>query len=59
MALAQHAMLALRIDGDIRLGIRTAFMWFAEKIVNNKMEEAAARLRDALMGGEPHDMSEH
>lgn len=55
MALSQHVMLALRIDGDIRLGIRTAFMWYAEKILDDRMEEAAADLRDALMGRVPHD----
>jgi hypothetical protein len=55
MALAQHVMLALKIDGDIRLGIRTAFMWYAEKILDDRMEEAAAELRDALMGRVPYD----
>jgi hypothetical protein len=54
MALAQHVMLALRIDGDIRLGIRTAFMQFASRILDDRMEEAAADLRDALMGGMPY-----
>ena len=54
MALAQHVMLALRIDGDIRLGIRTAFMQFASRILDDRMEEAAADLHDALMGRVPH-----
>jgi len=54
MALAQHVMLALRIDGDIRLGIRTAFMQFASLILDDKMDEAAERLRDALLGRVPH-----
>ncbi|MFM0224818.1 hypothetical protein [Paraburkholderia dipogonis] len=54
MALAQQVMLALRIDGDIRLGIRTAFMQFASRILDDRMEEAAADLRDALMGRMPH-----
>jgi hypothetical protein len=53
MALAQHVMLALRIDGDIRLGIRTAFMQFASLILDDRMDEAAADLRDALMGRVP------
>lgn len=54
MALAQHVMLCLRINGDIRLGIRTAFMWYVEKILDGKMD-AAARLRDALLGRVPHE----
>ena len=54
MALAQHVMLSLRIDGDIRLGIRTAFMQFASRILDDRMEEAAADLHDALMGRVPH-----
>lgn len=54
MARAQHVMLSLRIDGDIRLGIRTAFMQFASRILEDRMEEAAADLRDALMGRVPH-----
>lgn len=54
MALAQHVMLCLGINGDIRLGIRTAFMWYAEKILDGRMIEGAARLRDALMGRSPH-----
>jgi len=54
IALAQHVMLCLRINGDIRLGIRTAFMWYAEKILDGKMD-AAARLRDALLGRVPHE----
>jgi hypothetical protein len=53
MAISQHVMLALRIDGDIRLGIRTAFMWYVEKILDDKMAEAAADLRNALMGRIP------
>lgn len=55
MALAQHVMLCLGINGDIRLGIRTAFMWFAEKILDDEMDEGAARLRDALLGRIPHE----
>lgn len=55
MALAQHVMLCLRINGDIRLGIRTAFMWYTEKILDDKMDEAAARLRDALLGRIPNE----
>jgi hypothetical protein len=55
MALAQHVMLCPRINGDIRLGIRTAFMWYAEKILDNKTDESAARLRDALFGRVPHE----
>ncbi|MFM0060992.1 hypothetical protein PQR64_35800 [Paraburkholderia phytofirmans] len=54
MALAQHVMLVLRIDGDIRLGIRTAFMQFASRILDDRLEEAAADLRNALMGRVPH-----
>lgn len=54
IALAQHVMLALRIDGDIRLGIRTAFMQFASRILDDRIEEATADLRDALMGRVPH-----
>lgn len=54
MALAQHVMLCLGINGDIRLGIRTAFMWYVEKILDGKMD-AAARLRDALLGRIPHE----
>ncbi|WP_157025374.1 hypothetical protein [Paraburkholderia heleia] len=50
MALAQHVMLALRIDGDIRAGIRTAFLWYAEKILANEMDTACVHLRDALLG---------
>lgn len=50
MALAQHVMLALRIDGDIRAGIRTAFLWYAEKILDNEMEGARVRLHNALLG---------
>ncbi len=53
MDLAAHVMLCLQIDGDIRLGLRTAFLWFAEKILDDKMDEAHARLRDALMGLPP------
>lgn len=50
MARAQHVMLALRIDGEIRAGIRTAFLWFAEKILDGEMDTARVRLRDALLG---------
>ncbi|WP_168794438.1 hypothetical protein [Paraburkholderia aromaticivorans] len=54
MALAQHVILSLRIDGDLRLGIRTAFMWFTEKILDDEMDAARVRLRDALLGRIPH-----
>lgn len=50
MARAQHVMLALRIDGDIRAGIRTAFLSYSEKILDDRMNEAADRLANALLG---------
>jgi hypothetical protein len=53
MALSRHVMLCLRIDGDIRLGIRTAFMQFASLILDDRMDEAAGDLCDALMGRTP------
>lgn len=53
IALEQYVMLALRIDGDIRLGIRTAFMQFASRILDDRMDDAAAKLRDAILGRLP------
>jgi hypothetical protein len=53
MALAQHVMLYLRLSGDIRAGVRTAFLWYAEKILDGHMDEATEQLREALLGLPP------
>lgn len=50
LALSQHVMLTLRIDGDIRAGMGTAFLWFVEKNLGDEMGEARMRPHDALLG---------
>ena len=55
LAKPDHPGLMGRLDLECRLEIRIAFMWRTEKILDNEMDESAARLRDALLGRIPRE----